>query len=194
MVFKKWFFILQYLFFDPPWDTGETPPELLAHLEKHSPGRALDLGCGTGTNVITLAEHGWQATGVDFVAWPIRSARRKAQRADVDQRTEFLHQDVLELDNLQEPVDLILDIGCFHVFAGGEVNRYVENVQRLLKPGGSFLLYVHLWEGEGTGQGAAEGELSQLAQALDLIWREDGTEGESRPSAWLLFRKHLLEN
>lgn len=30
------------------------------------PGKALGFGCGTGTNAITLARHGWQVTGVDF--------------------------------------------------------------------------------------------------------------------------------
>ena len=47
-------FLLWY-FRDPPWDTNISPPELLDFINRHPPGRVLDLGCGTGTNVITLA-------------------------------------------------------------------------------------------------------------------------------------------
>ena len=42
------------------------------------PGRALDLGCGTGTTVLWLAQQGWTAVGVDFSSLAIESARRKA--------------------------------------------------------------------------------------------------------------------
>ena len=60
------------------WDTGITPPELLALLETLEPGTALDLGCGTGTNAIELASRGWFVTGVDFSSLAIDNARRKA--------------------------------------------------------------------------------------------------------------------
>jgi 2-polyprenyl-3-methyl-5-hydroxy-6-metoxy-1,4-benzoquinol methylase len=39
-----------------------------------APGKALDLGCGIGTNAITLAQYGWQATGIDFALKAIRTA------------------------------------------------------------------------------------------------------------------------
>src|SRR5881296_1344749 len=48
----------------PPWDTGITPPEVERFVASHAPGRAIDLGCGTGTNAVYLARHGWSAVGV----------------------------------------------------------------------------------------------------------------------------------
>ena len=63
----------------PPWDSGQTPPELLEYLKTRTPGRAIDLGCGTGTNIITLASLGWNVTGVDFVPAAVEQARRKAK-------------------------------------------------------------------------------------------------------------------
>src|SRR5439155_10638110 len=63
-----------------PWDTGVTPPEVVELIEGRAAlerGRALDLGCGTGTNVRYLAEHGWETTGVDAVPAAIDRATAK---------------------------------------------------------------------------------------------------------------------
>jgi len=49
------FFRAAYLFGFKPWDTGVPPPELVSVVEGNDrlvPGKALDLGCGTGTNSI----------------------------------------------------------------------------------------------------------------------------------------------
>ena len=54
-------------------------PSSIDFLEVNPPGKALDLGCGTGTNVITLAENGWYAEGMDFVPRAVRIARRKVE-------------------------------------------------------------------------------------------------------------------
>lgn len=183
---RRAFFTLQYWLKDPPWDTGITPPEVHRFLEGRPPGRALDLGCGTGTNVITLAEHGWQATGIDFVPWAIRAARRKARGKGLAGRTDFFVGDALSRDSFRGEYDLILDIGCFHGFPDQDAEIYAANLSAHLAEGGSLLLYVHLRQGEGPGHGASEAGLAALGNCLKLAWRKDGEES-SRPSAWLEF-------
>ena len=76
MALGGWSFDLQYLLGRAPWDTQVTPPEVVALIEGEGclAGRALDLGCGTGTNCIYLAHRGWQVVGVDFSAVAIRRA------------------------------------------------------------------------------------------------------------------------
>ena len=76
-----------------PWDTGVPPTELVALVEGQDglrPGRAVDLGCGTGTNVVYLSRHGWEVTGVDMVGHALTVARRRAAaavlRATFDER------------------------------------------------------------------------------------------------------------
>ena len=81
-------------------------------IKNNPPGRALDLGCGTGTNVITLAKHGWKATGIDFVPRAIKKAKTKAREENL--QIDFRVGDVTHLDDFTEPFDLILDIGCYH--------------------------------------------------------------------------------
>ena len=110
------FFRLAYLFGLKPWDSGIAPPELRELVEGPSalpPGRALDLGCGTGTNCLYLAEQGWDATGVDYTPRAIAAARRKVRDAASGPRV--LLGDVTKLRELgiDGPFDLLLDIGCF---------------------------------------------------------------------------------
>ena len=185
---RKLFFTLTYWFGNPPWDSGITPPELIRYLEENRPGRALDLGCGTGTNVITIAEHGWLAEGVDYVPRAVRVARRKARKRNLGDRVKFRAGDVLSPTVFQGEYDLILDIGCFHSFSGDNVNRYIENIFSHLVNGGSMLLYAHLDESSGTGHGASEESLKKMGEKLTLVKRVDGEES-ARPSAWLEYKK-----
>ncbi len=184
---RKLFFTLFYLR-KPPWDTNQSPPELLAFLADHPAGRALDLGCGTGTNVITLAQHGWEVIGVDFVRKPISLARKKAARAGV--RAEFRLEDVTRLRGIRGPFDLILDIGCYHSLAPKGQQAYRRNIHRLLASGGTFLLYAFIKPGgREAGSGLTEADVDQLAHELNLVDRQDGTDRGRIHSVWLTFRK-----
>jgi SAM-dependent methyltransferase len=181
---------------NPAWDTGISPPELMAFISGYSAingqgrgaGRALDLGCGTATNVITLAQHGWQVTGVDFAWTGIGRARRKARRAGVD--VDLRVGDVTREGVADGVYDLVLDIGCFHSLTPEGRAAYVRNLERLMAPGGTFLLYASVRvDEEVDGRGVPESELTALAEEMELVSREDGTNRGRRPSVWLTFRR-----
>ena len=149
---KRWLFEWRYWRGRTPWDTQLTPPEVIEFLESASPGRALDLGCGTGTNAMMLAQHGWQVTGVDFSARAIRRARRKAQRANL--AIDFRLGDVADLSDLTGPYDYALDIGCLHALDPPDQKKYAAGLARLVRPGGRYMLYSRLpqdWRGKSWG-------------------------------------------
>jgi len=190
---RKFFFAFQYLLKNPPWDTGITPPEVYQFLKENSHGIALDLGCGTGTNALTIAEYGWKVTGIDFVPQAIWRARRKARQAGLADRVKFRVGDVLDLSFLEGKQDLVLDIGCFHSFSGIDIERYAGNVLKHLSPGGSLLLYAHTKRDPKSSHGVSEEDINMLGQFLTLINRQDGVDGTSRPSAWLQFRMEVTD-
>ena len=184
---RKLFFNFRYLF-NPPWDTGITPPEVVAFAASHPPGRALDLGCGTGTNAVYLAQHGWQVTGVDFIAKAIRAARTKARQAGVE--VLFLVGDILRLKDVSGPFDLILDIGCLHSLAPQNRKHYAQNVSRLLDRRGTYLLYAFIKDEGEDGPGIGRADLQQFGKQLELVEKQEGTD-RGRTSAWLTWQPSI---
>jgi cyclopropane fatty-acyl-phospholipid synthase-like methyltransferase len=185
---RRILFDLWYIFGRPPWDTGISPPELLSFLENHSPGRAIDLGCGTGTNVITLAQHGWHVTGVDLSGKAIQMARRKTRLAGVQAE---LHQcNVTLLKGVSGPFDLALDIGCFHGLPLDRARRYIAKLGKLVSPGGTYLLYTWInTNPDEAGEAPTESSIHQLlGETFELVNAEYGTDRQ-HSAAWFTFRR-----
>ena len=186
MNFSRLRFILRYLR-RPRWDSGITPPELYEYIQSHPPGRAIDLGCGTGTNVRTLAQRGWQVTGVDFVPRAISLAKHKLKEENLP--ADLRVGDVTDLRDIRGPFDLALDIGCFH--GVDDKPAYLRELDRLLAPGGDWLMYGFFKPDPlqpGPGLAAPDLDLTH-ALGFSLLSRIDGFDKRERPSAWFLFQK-----
>jgi len=135
--------LFQYMYFrQPPWDTGISPPELLEFIQTHSPGRAIDIGCGTGTNVITLVRAGWEVTGVDFAPRAIKIAKQKLNQARLQANLSI--RDATNLQGISGPFDFALDLGCFHGIAQDAKPKYLNQLDRILAPNGFWLMYGFL--------------------------------------------------
>lgn len=182
--------LFQYWYFgQPKWDTGISPPELLDFIDKNKPARAIDIGCGTGTNVITLAQAGWQVTGVDFAPRAIQLAKQKlkSSRAHADLRVS----DATNLSEIVGPYELALDIGCFHSIQKGGKAKYLKQLDRILVPNGFWLMYGFLkTDSNHAGTGLVPADLDLISSQLTLISRRDGFDDKrDRQSAWLLYQK-----
>lgn len=183
---RRLLFTLMYLG-SPPWDTGITPPELAAFITAHPSGRAIDLGCGTGTNLIALGRAGWHATGVDFARRAVQEARQKLERAGI--AGEVRDGDVACLEIVQGEYDLVLDIGCYHGLAQPGWEKYRQNLAKILAPGGYFLLYAH-WQapGDAGDGGVLDGEVDAFQQILSLVSRQDSHDRWGRLASWMCYR------
>lgn len=171
----------------PPWDSGITPPEVFEFTQTHPAGRALDIGCGTGTNVITLAKAGWQVTGFDFAPRAIQIAKRKIKQANI--QAELFTDDATRMRNISGKFDLVLDIGCFHSIENKA--NYLTQLDRVLAPGGFWLMYGFLAQTSNPSAPRIDSaDLNRIpAHGLTLLSRSDGFNKRERPSAWFLYQK-----
>jgi SAM-dependent methyltransferase len=128
------------------WQRPAPPADLIKLVEGASvPGRALDLGCGTGTDTVYLARHGWEVTAIDMVPQALAAARRHATAAGAPGfiAPRFIHGDVTRLDDLGvgDGYRLLVDFGCLHTLPEDRRPAYVTSVTRAAAPGAMLLLY-----------------------------------------------------
>jgi cyclopropane fatty-acyl-phospholipid synthase-like methyltransferase len=140
MRLDSFYYRLAYRFAKPRWDSSKPRPELEKLVEGRPPGRVLDLGCGTGTNAVYLAEHGWEVVGVDFVAQAIETAKVRAASAGVP--VNFVVGDVAKLGEagVQGPFDLLVDVGCYHAIPDYLRDAYAAGVAAVARKGGDLYL------------------------------------------------------
>ena len=170
---KQQNFTQRYVIHDTPWDTNITPPEIEAIIAELPAGKALDLGCGTGTNVKYLLEQGWKVDGVDFVEQATDIANTKLAGFPQENWAVFCH-DVTQLELLTElraPYDLVIDIGCGHGLDKDTNEKYAEDIANLLKPEGVFMLYA-VQPREGSSVGWSPDDVQRLfTPYFELVWQ-----------------------
>jgi len=171
---------------NPPWDTNVSPPELLRVIATVKPGNALDIGCGTATNAITLAKNGWMVTGIDFIRRPIELGREKARSAGVKVSLSVADVTTLVLD---EKFDLILDMGCFHNLSRSGRDQYTQSISEWLSKDGLFLLYGFLKSDDSQSlRGISPMDINKFKAFLNLTNWQDGMD-RHRNSGWFIFQK-----
>lgn len=178
-------FNLRYLLGKTRWDTGMVPPEVRDFVLNHPPGRALDMGCGTGTNLVFLAANGWQADGVDFSRLAVNAARRRLRKAGLNAAVWL--EDVTTLTSIHSTYNYILDIGCYHQLSTAGRRAYRANLSRLMAPDCTWMMYGHLWTPHrALGHGLTEDDIKEMRGELELRQRVDGRDAV-KPSVWLWF-------
>ncbi len=108
---------LLYRFGLVPWERRDVEDSWKAVFERPdapAPGRALDVGCGSGRDAVYLAQRGWHVTAVDFVDEALANAKRRAAEAGVE--VQWVKADVARLGEigLEPGYTLLYDFGCIH--------------------------------------------------------------------------------
>lgn len=140
----KWFYELMYRYAKAPWDIGPRSELVeLVESKRIKPGRAIDLGSGTASNCIFLAQHGFEVTGVDFAHAAIEKGRKMAEEANLE--VEYVVDDLTDLQNDYGTFDLLVDYGTMDDLTPKARDLYVKNVLPLSHTGSLFLIFCFVW-------------------------------------------------
>jgi SAM-dependent methyltransferase len=151
-----------------PWDTGQPEPLLVEFVASGgvAPGRTLEVGSGTGTNAIWLAERGFDVLGVDVSPLAVEKARAKTDGSKL--RCDFATLDFLAAPPPGGPFHFIFDRSCFHVFDDPEERaRFAEYVAAALKPGGLWLSLIGSTEGQPREVGPPRRSAGEIILAIE---------------------------
>lgn len=118
-------------------DTKEPSALLVDVVEGLSPGRALDIACGTGRHAIYLAAHGWKVTAVDSSSVGIEIAEQRAKESGAKIETVVADLKRGEFAIKPESFDLILD---FYYLQRDLFPKIRDGV----RPGGLVIAAIHL--------------------------------------------------
>lgn len=126
-----------------PWEQDEPISDVAELVEGPNalpPGRALDIGCGTGRNAVYCARRGWQVTGIDDVPLALQRARQHIDAAGQD--VHLIRGDIAGTTDLGRGYSLLLDIGCLHGLNNAQLKRAVTNISRAAAPGATLLMFA----------------------------------------------------
>lgn len=179
------------------WDTDEPAPALVELVEaRRLPrGRALDIGCGTGTNARYLASRSYDVVGVDVSG--VALERAAAAMPPAHGSVELRQLDFLVDEPPAGPFDLAFDRGCFHVFDDpGEQRCFAERVAGCLAADGLWVSLLGSTEGpprdHGPPRRSARNVVNAVEPALEIVELraiELDADLPSRTSGWLLLAR-----
>ena len=158
---------------DTPWDTRRPSAELAAVLESGliQPCRALELGCGTGTNAIYLAQRGFSVTAIDLATAAIERAKRRAREQAVC--VDFLVDDLCDLQSPLEPCDFVFDRGCYHCARRENLPGFLTTLKRVTKPGAKYLLLAGNAHEQTAAPGPPRVYEHEIRAELDALFSVD---------------------
>src|SRR5258708_11330093 len=125
-----------------PWNAGGPDPDLVRLVKsgKVPVGQALDLGTGPGHDAVFLIQEGFYVIAIDISPTAVKLARENASAAGL---FGFFQQgDIRRIPVEDGFVDFANDRGCFHVLDEQDRPKAVDEIARVLRRRGLFLLHV----------------------------------------------------
>ncbi len=109
-----------------------------AEFRRHAGERILEVGCGTGADLLQFAKHGALATGVDITEKHVELARER-----LGDRAVIHHADMRHLPFEDETFDYIYSHGVLH--HSSEPEQAIREMFRVLRPGGRINVHVYAY-------------------------------------------------
>lgn len=112
---------------------------LISHVKGKQ--KVLDIGCGTGALTLKAAQKGAEVKGIDVNSQMLEIANKRVAEAKLEENIELCEIGVAELaDEEAESYDVVMSGLCFSELSDDELIYSLNEVERILKPGGILLL------------------------------------------------------
>lgn len=123
--------------------SGNPNPQLVAEVEGMTPGRALDVGCGEGADVIWLAQRGWEVVGMDIsqVALDRAAAHAREKAPDAAGRITWQQADLIQTAPPPDSFDLV-SVQFMHLPSAPRTTMF-RGLAAAVKAGGTLLIVAH---------------------------------------------------
>ncbi len=198
---------------DTPWDLGKVSPTLVSlEEEARLPAQSTIIipGCGRGHDPLFFSERGYRVSAVDWSKIAVDDLRVIAKRKNFPM--EILRTSFWDLPlSWHGTFDACAEHTFFNAIDPTERSRYVEQILKLLKPGGLFLGSIFIippekqppegWKSinpssEGPPFATTERELKQLFEKyFDMEILEPSPTPRTDPVGkydwWVLFRRKV---
>ena len=126
---------------DRHW-SGRPNAQLVAEIAGLASGRALDVGCGEGADVIWLAEQGWMVTAVDVSQVALDRGAAVAAEHGVADRITWKAVDAFEWAPPASSFDLV-SAQFMYLPTRAEVAALHDRLAAAVRPGGHLLIVGH---------------------------------------------------
>jgi SAM-dependent methyltransferase len=114
---------------------------------KNKPGKALDYGCGPGTNGMHLLDSGYGVMFTDLVPEALNRVKEKlAKRSGISDRAETrtVDRDGDNIPDEAETYDYVICLSMISNLGSAEnVRHLISEFHRVLKPGGKMIIDIN---------------------------------------------------
>ncbi len=146
---------------------------LVAEAGGLTPGRALDLACGSGRNAVWLARQGWSVIGADFSDIALEQARALAVERGVE--VDWVEADLREWEPPVRAFDLVVVL--YLQLPSEERGPIVRRAAEAVADGGTILVVGHHSDNLAAGSGGPK-DPRVLFTPADVAAELDGLEIE----------------
>ena len=102
--------------------------------------KILDLGCGSGRHIICLLQEGYDVSGIDFSKECVDYTNALTKQYGMN--TTVLQASALSLPFKNESFDAVIAHGVLLYLTSDDISIAIEEIHRVLRPGGKALVVV----------------------------------------------------
>ncbi len=118
--------------------------EILTLFQTYSVKKVLDLGCGSGGYIVSLAKNGFEVYGLDFSIEAIEVAKSWLKEDGYEGNLELasIYKELPYSDNI---FDAVISFRVIHHAKIEDIRKLIKELERILKPQGLIFITVPKW-------------------------------------------------